>query len=578
MKNIKIIVLLLLSIISICQLKAQIKGITSLQEQSVLGSESSGMSEMKELLGGESAVLGNIVDANYYKVGPGDVLMLQNLTSFPEQSPIVVTPENTVIIPRVGIISLSNMTLAAARNEIIKAIKAKNRDAIASVTLYKPRNVIVTIEGDVSFPGTYVFPATFRISTAIRSANQTKLSQQLPAEQTHRILVQRDDIRKKWLNTQNSGLTEEIIYSTRDIDILRSDGSTVSADIQKAYSRASVEFDPYLQEGDVITVPFRPQNFSFIEINGAVRRPCKILFRQGDMVSDLLRFALGAASDADLSNITLFIPEKNFKTKINVTNGFEINGQDYELSSGSIIIVGKIAAPRQSDIGFVAIAGEVANPGSYNIQLGVTRLKDILKSAGGLTEKAYLPLAKIIRYGKHFPETEDKTKDFFSYMQYSDLEPLDTIRTKIDILMKEPVVSADFQAAIEKDSPQDTVLLEDGDLIVIPAKPTHIFVWGQVNKPGYIEFQEGKTIEWYIEQAGGAATGSDEDRARIIRGKNKIWVEGDDDIFVLAGDEVYVPHEIIPDRMETIQKYAAVASILGALAAVLNVIVWIYLR
>lgn len=578
MKRTLLFCLLLISFFGVNSLPAQIKGFSSMQEQGIFGSEGGGMSELKEILGSETSITGTVVDAKFYKVGPGDVLLLQNLSSFPEQSPMVITPENSIVVPRIGIVSLLDMTLEEARDVIIKAIRKVNSSAIAAVTLYKPRNVIITIEGDVNFPGTYVFPATFRISTAIRSANQTKLSQQLPPEQVYRILLQRDELRDKRRNTQKSGIIEEEFYSTRNINVYRSNGVSTIADINRAYARGSAEFDPYLQEGDVIYVPFKPAKFSYIEISGAVKRPCKLLYKQGDMASDLLRYAFGATMETDLANINLYIPENNLKTNLNVDNNFILTGKDYELSPGSIITVGKKTLPQKTKLGVVAIAGEVANPGSFTIDIGKTRLKDVIELAGGFAEKAYLPLARVIRYGKHHPETDDKTKEYLRYIQYSDLKPRDTIRTKIDVQMKEPIVSTDFVSLFENNSQRDNVLLDDGDLIVIPVKPTHIFVWGQVNKPGYIEFQDGKTMKWYIEQAGGAASGSDKGRSRIIRGKNKVWVEGENNVFVYAGDEIYVPHEIIVDPSETLQKYATIASILGATAAILQVILWASMR
>ncbi len=556
---------------------SQIKGIGVFDEEKLSGIEKTSDASA-DLMKGDYPAVGSVVDAEFYKLGPGDVLVLQNLITMPEQTPLMVTPESSVLIPRIGVISVKEKTLAEARKMIIDAYKEKNPNALVSVALYKPRNVFVTIKGNVNFPGTYVFSAAFRVSTAIKSANEAKITQQMPQEMAHRLMMQRDDLLDKRKNTGSSGLPEEIIYSTRMTEIYRAGGNSQTADIEKAYVRGSAEFDPYLQEGDVISVPFKPDNFPFIQISGGVKRPCKLLFREGDMASDLLRFSFGPAPGADIENVSLFIPEKNLRTKLNVDKNFNLLGSDYELSPGSIITVGMKKPDKASSYGIAAVAGEVESPGTYPITLGQTRLKDIIESAGGLTPQAYLPLGKIIRYGDYTPEPQSFKDEYYKLVQYSDLKPADSIRTKIDVKLKHPLVSADFTKALVNHSEKENVLLKDGDLIVIPAKPTHIFVWGQVNNPGYIEFKEGKTMDWYIAQAGGHAEGADIDRARIIRGKNKVWTEGENNVFVFAGDEIYVPHEIFVDPSLQLQKYAAIAGILGSTAALLNVIIWLLTR
>ena len=80
-----------------------------------------------------------------------------------------------------------------------------------------------------------------------------------------------------------------------------------------------------------------------------------------------------------------------------------------------------------------------------------------------------------------------------------------------------------------------------GDIIEVPSNPKSVFVWGQVNQPGYIPFNENANMDWYINSAGGPAQGAHAGRLRIIRGKNKVWVKGKNDVPVYAGDEIYVP-------------------------------------
>ena len=99
-------------------------------------------------------------------------------------------------------------------------------------------------------------------------------------------------------------------------------------------------------------------------------------------------------------------------------------------------------------------------------------------------------------------------------------------------------------------------------------------MFGQVKNPGVIEYVPNKTIEWYIDQAGGCAAGAKIKRARIIRSNTKVWEEGvDETVVVNAGDEIYVPRAPdIPPSLE-LQKWAAISGMLGTLAGIISLIV-----
>jgi protein involved in polysaccharide export with SLBB domain len=156
------------------------------------------------------------------------------------------------------------------------------------------------------------------------------------------------------------------------------------------------------------------------------------------------------------------------------------------------------------------------------------------------------------------------------YFQYSDLSLDDTTRYNIDINLMRPLVSCDFVAAFKNASDRNNILLEDGDIIVVPENPGKVYVYGQVNQPGYVDFSENKTIQWYIERAGGFAPYADEGRERIIRGKTLVWVkEG----IVYAGDYIYVPRPEDTPRAVTVQEYSVIVSIFLAVLSVASIII-----
>mgnify|MGYP001173878305 FL=1 len=144
------------------------------------------------------------------------------------------------------------------------------------------------------------------------------------------------------------------------------------------------------------------------------------------------------------------------------------------------------------------------------------------------------------------------------------------------MMLKKQIVSCDFVKAFKENSEIDNVLLYDGDVITVPDNPGYVYVYGQVNHPGYVEFHEGKTMQWYIEKAGGYAQGAAKKRARIIRGKSRVWTEGDENTYVFAGDEIYVPRPPdVPLAIEW-QKYGTIASLVSVTVAVIGTLFNIY--
>ena len=46
-------------------------------------------------------------------------------------------------------------------------------------------------------------------------------------------------------------------------------------------------------------------------------------------------------------------------------------------------------------------------------------------------------------------------------------------------------------------------IIRDGDKIVIPEKPNHVFIYGEVAFEGAIKFQNFQTLDYYINKSGG---------------------------------------------------------------------------
>jgi len=574
----KIAIILILLIVANIHSWAQLKGLpsgSSLEKEDIFKLQTPTDKMLTSAIEQDRMPVGNIVEPKYYYLGPGDIISLQVNPIIPYETPLMISPDLTLVLPRGGELSVRNMTLEKLKDTLIHIFKQRNEKVDVNVSLRKARTVIVTISGNVLFPGTYALPSSYRVSTAIKFANQISTDKSLAEEEKMSIQKLQSKARERTKNYSEAGVAAENLYSMRNINLLRKYFPSQNVDIEKAVATGDLSYDPFISEGDEIFVPYEPYQYPKISISGAVHRPVVLPYKQGDLVSYVLRFSYGLRENADIGNVTLYETNKSPR-KIKIDKDLNLLEEDFEISPGASIVFGSLPQIQYENLATVSVRGEVQNPGIYPITYGKTRLKDVINNAGGFTSKAYLPLAYITRRQEMIDAYVDYRGDYFSTFQYSDLTMEDTTRFYIDMMLKKQIVSCDFVKAFKENSEIDNVLLYDGDVITVPDNPGYVYVYGQVNHPGYVEFHEGKTMQWYIEKAGGYAQGAAKKRARIIRGKSRVWTEGDENTLVFAGDEIYVPRPPdVPLAIEW-QKYGTIASLVSVTVAVIGTLFNIY--
>ncbi len=523
---------------------------------------------LTQLLTAEQVPTDDVVDPAVYVIGPGDVISIQTTgVDFTEKLSIV-SPENTLLLERFGLVDVSNMTLKDLRDSLQSGMKRRAPGIDVFVSLRRPRLVYVSLKGNVPFPGTYAVPASMRVSTLLVVTRQPWL--------LRRDAAVNEQIRSTGV-TGTSSIADQLTrsggpslsaYAMRNIVVRHRNGVSL-VDLPKSKLPDGSQYDPHLREGDVITVPFDAEQQSSISIAGAVATPSTLVYKEGDRASVLLAAAGGALADADLSRVYLIQSGGEGKTQLSVDRSFKITGDDPPLQPGSSIIVERtVVTGDVAKQGVVEVYGEVKQPGSVVIKPGVTRLSDVIENAGGVKEGASLALSYIVRPDRTPWSQREAIGEAERRFMYSDLKLEDTLRYKLDQSYRLPYVSCDMAQALSDRSSSQNVTLQSGDVIVIERTPDRIFVYGQVERPGYVKFVPNQTLEWYVEQAGGFATGAKKGRSRIIKGKTKVWIDPDSDTFVEPGDEIYVPRPPdIPAGVE-LQTWAVVAGIVSSLAAI----------
>ena len=524
---------------------------------------------------GTAIPVGNAIFPEFYIIGPNDILSLSinPILSYPLT--LQVSPSSSVLIPRFGEISLANLTLKAAKDSIENFLKKRNPNITVELTLTKSRLSLISIKGNVIFPNTYVMPATFQVSSAVDYANKVNLNE--ISQTQYSIIRKYNEQNKDRFKTFSEGKIMPISkYYSRNILLLRNDGTSINVDIEKSKVTNNPSYNPYIREGDEIIVPYEMNDYPQISIAGEVNRPITLPYKDGDSISTLLKFGYGFTSKADLNNVKLYQGNQVINLKVD-TQG-NLLSPDAPIQAGAVIVVGNKHSKQSEQLGVISVYGEVNKPGVYLFETNKSKVKDIIEMAGGFTAEAYLPLARIYRFNKNDEYQMDISRLYNESFQYSNLTLEDTTRFLIDMHYPKNYVSCDFDLLFNKNDENNNVTLKAGDVIYVPKHPKQVYVFGQVKNPGYVEFVPNKPMEYYIEKAGGYADGAVKSRARIIRGRNLVWDKPGEGITVNAGDQVYVPRDPdIPVWLE-IQKWGAYAAIVGAAAALINILYSIYLN
>lgn len=549
-----------------------IAGVSSFgQTKSSSFNETMLLDEMKTGMQGnlkqDALPVGNIVDPENYYVGPGDVLSIQNLfVSAQGSQSVIVSPENTVQIPRIGEINLTGFTLAKARAAIVDRIKGSNSDALVFVSLSMPRTVIITLSGNSAYSGTYSFPASCRVSTVLKLIEKEKEANRknYPTAGPR----SKDDLTNAGsasANNYNNTTGTPSPYFRRNISIKKMDGTIVRADLTRALYAGESKCDPFICEGDEIYISTSPVDYPKISVSGAVVASTVLPFKRGDKAEMLLKAGKGITELADKDNIYL-VRVDNSKIKLVANDDGSLVGNNPELESGDVIIVGQLPNTSTSQNGVVSVSGCVKNPCSIVISKGKTRLKQVIEQAGGFTPEASLDLAYIVRSRA---DAKNGNIPIQNYL-YSTSKWIDTTRFVYDETYRSNQVSCDFAKAFKNNSELDNVVLEDGDFIVVPKTPNGIYIYGQVNSPGFVSYEQGKNMKWYIEKAGGFAANAKKNQARIIRGRTRVWVEGDDEVEVVPGDDIYVPRPVEDAPGMEWQSWTAIAGLIMSAATLVN--------
>lgn len=261
-------------------------------------------------------------------------------------------------------------------------------------------------------------------------------------------------------------------------------------------------------------------------IHGEVLRPGTYAIAKQTAVRDLVDLAGGPLAKADLEKI-----EVSRTTVLGqVRHHYALDSADLPaLNPGDSVRINPEQGQKQVRE-TVLIRGEVMRPGRYDLMPGDT-YSELLARAGGLTEQAYPSGTIFSRASERRAEEErfraaarDMERSVAEAMaQSGDRKPDDgqiSMARELAGELKEAEgvgrLTIEGDPALLFSRPEQDILLEGGDRIFVPRRPSTVRVRGEVLSPANLKFESGKRPSDYITEAGGMTHYADQGRAFVL--------------------------------------------------------------
>ncbi|MCJ7507345.1 MAG: SLBB domain-containing protein [candidate division Zixibacteria bacterium] len=461
----------------------------------------------------EELALENAIDVDAYIVGPGDELTVNLWGEVNFTHVLSITPEGTILIPRVGSLYVSGLSLRNAKKQIEEEIAQRYRNAEVTITLTNLRKLKISVTGEVNNPGTYICYANQRISELIEKAGGFKGN-----------------------------------ASQRNVVVKKADGSESTADVLKFLIVGDKRENPYVLDGEVIYVPPTEGQIGICGIYGAVKSPGEFEYSPNDSLLDLIALAQGLMVNADLALAEIVRFEEDNKTaqttEINLKDLILHNQRDKNIPLMPDDRVFIKAIPEYREKKQVRVSGEVVYPGVYSIEEEKDKLSDLIGWAGGFTKDASLLEAEVIRgYNLNIPDAEFER---LKKIPVADMSSTEYEYFKAKSSEKAGRVACDFRKLfLDKDKTYD-ILLRDSDIINIPPKRKMVNISGNIINPGLVNYIPDEDYHYYIERAGGFSYKARKGKVYIIKGSTGKWVKAKRSVKLDPGDAIWVPEK--PDR------------------------------
>ena len=534
-----------------------------------------------------------------YRLGPGDELNLSLWGEINLRETFVINKDGLIYYENIGFISLSNKTLKEAEltlkeqlSRIYATIKDPKNSTELRLSIGALKSINVYFSGHTKTPGINLIHPFSDIFTAI---------------------------------VQSGGLDLE--GSLRNIQLIRN-GEVISIiDFYAFFNDGKDNFsNTKIIDGDVIHIPTVVNR---VRITGEVTTPGLYELIESESLENLINHASGltakASSDIVINTI---IPIKERISADNAQSSINkklTDSKAIKLNNGDTVYV--LSIPDVSST--VSILGRVKTPGEYpafNVSL-----RDILDVAGGFDDPIFRKSIRdnditVLRkdnsqfYGLEFHISYNESDNFmlnpedkifvYENSNYSNLFsvsiegevkkrgtfPAQRGMTVQDIINRaegftelanpDGIIISEIFTSIDEfgikreervtigDATLDFEITDDSIITVLPLENV-VSVEGNVYNPGLITFSKGKTVNKYINLAGGPKPNTLSRKIYVQRANGRIkkvtLFQGIGTV-VRPGDKIVVPLDPAPSDFDITTFIADFSTTLANIAAILIIV------
>ena len=295
----------------------------------------------------------NIATPQNYRLGPGDVVIIDIYGASQKTEQCTVSPDGEVTIEGYGPVQVSGLTVAQANARLRSTLGSRYASSKIKLTVGQTRTIMVNVMGEVKLPGTYTLSAFATVFHALYMAGGTN-----------------------------------DLGTLRNIKVYRNNRLVTVVDIYDYILNGKLTGNVRLADNDVIVVgPYD----CLVSISGKVKRPMLYEMKQNESVASVLKYAGSFTGDAYRKAVRV-----NRKTgkEYAVFNVGEFDFSSFHIADGDSVTVDSIL-PRYENT--VEVKGAVFRPGMYNLGEQVNSVRTLIEHAEGVTEAAFVNRAVMHR-------------------------------------------------------------------------------------------------------------------------------------------------------------------------------------
>ena len=340
--------------------------------------------------------------------------------------------------------------------------------------------------------------------------------------------------------------------------------------------------DVPLRNEDVLYIASKEdrQQERTVTISGEVYYPGTYRYAENETVEDLIIQAGGMTEAASLAKVDVARRVTDAESvesgdeisrmfSFKIDKDFTISGENnFTLQPFDEVYVRR--SPSYNEQQNVTVEGEIQFQGTYALSSKEQRLSDLITKAGGLTDRAYIKGAKLLRLMT--PDEQDQMAVMLRTAQRNSGK--DSIDVKKLLTQANYPVGIELDKALDKPGGEDDPILREGDRIVIPRYTNTISINGEVLYPNTVQYREGEKAEYYINLAGGFTSSAKKNMTLIIY-MNGMVAKADRKHRPAPGCQIVVPTKRRANRLtlpEILSIGTSTASVATMIATIANLI------